>query len=138
MQLTQDILVPPYLHGSKARSLIFGCDDMRDRSIEEGEGAHEDNPIAEGQVAVEVDLVIGLVSKAVGVLNVRDSVSDCVLNQPLDAAAVAAVSLSGVVPSGVDFEGLAAGPEGAVGHQGAQDTGVPVSDLIVREALTAE
>lgn len=111
---------------------------MRDRSIEEGEGAHEYDPIAHGQVAVEVDLVIGFVSKAVGVLNIRDSVADCVLDQPLDAAAVAASSLSSVVPSGVDLEGLAAGPEGAVGHQGAQDTGVTISDLIIREALTAE
>lgn len=117
---------------------MFGYDDMLDRSIEEGERAHKHDPVLEGQVAVEVDLVVGLLSEAGGVLDIRYSVSNCVLDQPLCAAAVAAVGLSGVVPSGVDIEGLAAGPHAAVGHKGPEDAGVSIADLVVGAALAAE
>lgn len=112
-------------------------DDMRDRSIDEGERAHEHDTVLDGQVAVEVDLVVGLEAEAAGVLNVRHGVANCVLDQPLGAAAAAALALSSVVFASVDLERLVAGPEAAVGHKGSQHAGVPIADLVVGTALTA-
>lgn len=138
MQLTPDVPFAAYLRRPDDRGLMLGYDDMRDRSIEEGERAHKNDPVLDGQVAVEVDLVVGLESEAGGVLDIRHSVSNGVLDHPLSAAAVAAAGLSGVVSSGVDIEGLAAGPEAAVGHKGSKDAGVSISDFVVGAALAAE
>lgn len=118
--------------------MIVVCDDMRDRSIEEGECTHKHDPIVDWQVAIEVDLEVGFVSKTVGVLNIRNCVSNGVLDQPLDTTATATVSVSSVVSSSVNLEWITAWPHGTMGNKSPQDTGISITNLIIREALAAE